>query len=155
MRWRLRNKDEEIEVRLTKVDGPEFHFEVGDEKLILTNPKNYPFSIKTDETSLAIESWDARRWRAVEGSWTYQVESIGFGRDSSGSEKQIQSQMPGRVLKVLVNEGDEVKEDQTLLVIEAMKMENEIRASGDGVIEKVFVQDGESIESGADLIRFK
>lgn len=65
----------------------------------------------------------------------------------------IPAPMPGRIVKVLVLEGDRVTPGQGLLVIEAMKMQNEVRATRAGRIEKVHVQEGEGVESGSALLR--
>jgi biotin carboxyl carrier protein len=61
--------------------------------------------------------------------------------------------MPGKVTQVLVAVGAEVKAGQPLVVIEAMKMENELRAPADGVIAAVLVVPGATVESGATLIK--
>jgi len=70
-------------------------------------------------------------------------------------EKTIRAEMPGRVVKVMVCDGDLVREGQRLLVIEAMKMENEVRAKVSGKIKKVFVKPEDKIESGATLLEFE
>jgi pyruvate carboxylase subunit B len=61
--------------------------------------------------------------------------------------------MPGKIVKVLVTEGQEVSRDQGLLVIEAMKMQNELRAPRAGRIERVYMEEGRGVESGARLVR--
>ena len=61
--------------------------------------------------------------------------------------------MPGRIVKVLVEEKQDVRPDEGLLVIEAMKMQNEIRAPRAGRVEKIYIQAGAGVESGAKLIR--
>jgi len=60
--------------------------------------------------------------------------------------------MPGTVLQVAVNKGDNVTKGQTLLVLEAMKMENEIMAPADGVVQEVNVSQGVSVNAGDTLI---
>ena len=60
--------------------------------------------------------------------------------------------MPGTVLKVLVNVGDTVSENQPLLILEAMKMENEILAPADGVVKAIHVSSNESVESNQPLL---
>ena len=62
------------------------------------------------------------------------------------------SAMPGRVVKVLVKSGDRVAERQPLVVIEAMKMENELRAPGDALVRDVNVTEGALVEAGAILM---
>jgi acetyl/propionyl-CoA carboxylase alpha subunit len=65
---------------------------------------------------------------------------------------RVRAQMPGKVVKVLVKSGDAVTKDQPLLVMEAMKMENEIRASSAGKVSAVKANEGQAVETGADLI---
>jgi biotin carboxyl carrier protein len=64
----------------------------------------------------------------------------------------VTSPMPGRVLKVLVKEGDSVAAGAPLVVVEAMKMENELGADRDGTVKRVFVAPGATVESGARLV---
>ncbi|MCB0271692.1 MAG: acetyl-CoA carboxylase biotin carboxyl carrier protein subunit [Bdellovibrionales bacterium] len=70
----------------------------------------------------------------------------------SGGHGNVKAVMPGRVVKILVNEGQTVDQNQPVLVLEAMKMENEIKAPIAGKIESIFVKQGQSVESGAKLI---
>ncbi len=72
----------------------------------------------------------------------------------SASEKAIAAPMPGRVAKLLVAVGDEVKQGQGVIVIEAMKMENELKAKGSGVVAEIHVKAGDAIEAGAKLVTF-
>ncbi|GBC88635.1 2-oxoglutarate carboxylase large subunit [bacterium HR13] len=63
--------------------------------------------------------------------------------------------MPGRVVRVLVKEGDKVKEGQTVAIVEAMKMENEIHAPISGVVKKVFVKPGDNVTPDDALLRIE
>lgn len=65
----------------------------------------------------------------------------------------LSAPMPGKVTQILVAKGEEVKAGQALVVIEAMKMENELRAPADGVISEVLVAPGATVESGATLLK--
>jgi biotin carboxyl carrier protein len=60
--------------------------------------------------------------------------------------------MPGRVVRVLVAPGDRVTAKQAVVVVEAMKMENEMRAPKDGLVREVSVKEGAAIEAGALLV---
>jgi biotin carboxyl carrier protein len=71
---------------------------------------------------------------------------------AGGSGGILTSPMPGKVVKVLVKEGDEVSEGTPLVVVEAMKMENELVAPRSGVVQKVYVQAGGAVEGGAQLV---
>ena len=64
----------------------------------------------------------------------------------------LTSPMPGKIVKILVKEGDTVAEGQTLLIMEAMKMQNELKAAGAGAVTKVHVQEGAAVETGVSLV---
>lgn len=85
----------------------------------------------------------------VRGEGENAAASAGAGKKKA---TRVRAQMPGKIVRVLVKAGDEVAKDQALLVMEAMKMENEIRAQAAGKVEAVKVAEGQAVESGADLI---
>ena len=66
--------------------------------------------------------------------------------------QRLVAEMPGKVLRVLVKPGDTVAYDQGLLVIEAMKMQNEIRAPKSGVVKEIAVSEGRAVSSGDFLV---
>ncbi len=73
------------------------------------------------------------------------------GRFSVEGRQAIASPMPGKVVKVLAKVGDEVKEGQGLVVVEAMKMENEMKSPKDGKVVEVHVKEGQAVEGNAKL----
>jgi len=79
-----------------------------------------------------------------------------FGRGSGAAQaagtQQVLAPMPGKVVKVLVKAGDAVKARQGLVVVEAMKMENELRSPKDGRVSDVLVAEGASVEAGRLLV---
>lgn len=77
------------------------------------------------------------------------------GDDHLGDSGIIKALMPGRISRVLVEKGAEVQRGTALLVLEAMKMENEIPAPADGVIDEIFVKAGDTVEGGADLLHLR
>ncbi|MBX3017143.1 MAG: acetyl-CoA carboxylase biotin carboxyl carrier protein subunit [Bdellovibrionaceae bacterium] len=72
-----------------------------------------------------------------------------------GGAADLRAGMPGKIIEIFVKPGDIVKENKPLLIMEAMKMENEMRATRDVVIKEVKVKQGDSVESGAVLIKFE
>lgn len=70
---------------------------------------------------------------------------------TSGEGEKINAPMPGTILNVKVSEGQAVKSGDVLMILEAMKMENEIMAPKDGVVTSVAVASGAAVESGALL----
>jgi biotin carboxyl carrier protein len=76
------------------------------------------------------------------------------GGGSSRRAADLRAAIPGRVLRVLVGEGDHVEPGQTLVVLEAMKMENEVRAPRAGRIQAIDVSGGQAVGAGDVLVRF-
>ncbi|MEZ5290719.1 MAG: biotin/lipoyl-containing protein [Vicinamibacterales bacterium] len=75
------------------------------------------------------------------------------GTDAAGGSgpQRVVAPMPGKVVRVLVAPGDEVRPRQGLVVVEAMKMENELRAARAGTVASVAVVEGQSVDAGALL----
>jgi biotin carboxyl carrier protein len=69
-----------------------------------------------------------------------------------GGPQRVTAPMPGKIVRLLVKAGDEVKAKQGLVVVEAMKMENELRAARDGRVREVPAAEGQSVEAGAVLL---
>ncbi len=73
------------------------------------------------------------------------------GRFSVEGRQVVASPMPGRIVKVLVKVGDEVKRGEGLVVVEAMKMENEMKSPKDGRVVELLVTEGQAVEGNAKL----
>lgn len=72
-----------------------------------------------------------------------------------GSDQELKAGMPGKIIEIFVKEGEVVKANRPVLIMEAMKMENEMRTSRDVRIKEIMVKQGDSVESGAVLIKFE
>ncbi|MGA7624925.1 MAG: biotin/lipoyl-containing protein [Candidatus Acidiferrales bacterium] len=81
---------------------------------------------------LDLREWKKNRGRAAEAQ----------GR------QQVVAPMPGKIIRILVKTGDEVPAGQGLLVVEAMKMQNEIRAPKSGIVERLSVIEGQTVNAG-------
>lgn len=77
------------------------------------------------------------------------------GRGGIGNMGNLKAGMPGKIVNILVKEGDHVNPGDPLLIMEAMKMENEMRASKEAIVDHIFVKVGDNVETGAQLISFK
>jgi len=71
------------------------------------------------------------------------------------AQLRIAAPMPGKVIKINVAEGEEVRKNQTLVIVEAMKMENEIKSSIDAVVKKIYAAAGELVDSEKPLIELE
>ena len=74
---------------------------------------------------------------------------------NKGGAGALITQMPGKVVKLLKKEGDKVTKGETVLILEAMKMENEIKSGADGTIKSVNVKEGQALESGFLMIEIE
>lgn len=108
-------------------------------------------------------SKDGIAWKTLNKNGTIPTTSIadqlfnihfGFIPNTQGDDQEgaLIAKMPGKVVKVLKKEGDKITKGESLIIIEAMKMENEIKANCSGSIEKIHVQAGQSINAGDALV---
>jgi biotin carboxyl carrier protein len=74
------------------------------------------------------------------------------GGKGSAGKAMVTSPMPGKVVKLLVKEGQEVGAGEGVVVVEAMKMENELKSAIAGKVKEIFVEEGQVVESGAKLL---
>jgi biotin carboxyl carrier protein len=84
-----------------------------------------------------------------------QIEALGFEIGSSKIVNDIKAPMPGLILEINVKEGQTVNEDDSLLILEAMKMENVITSPREGVIKSIKVNQGETVDKNSLLIEFE
>ncbi len=83
------------------------------------------------------------------------IEDMGFSFGPMNHVNTITAPMPGLILDINVNQGQEVKEDDALLILEAMKMENVITAPRDGVIKSISATKGDAVEKNQLLIELE
>jgi biotin carboxyl carrier protein len=107
--------------------------------------------------SVYVEEFEGYFWINVDG-WSYSIPSNGIHRFKKSvdqknlSDGDIVSPMPGQILKLFVNTDEQVKEGQTLCVVEAMKMEHSLKSPFSGVVTKVECKEGQSVSLGDLLI---
>lgn len=82
------------------------------------------------------------------------LEQLGMSVNDAAKVSDLKAPMPGLVLKIFVNEGDEVKKGDNLFVLEAMKMENIIKAPADVVVKATKIKPGDKVEKGQVLMLF-
>ena len=120
------------------------------------------FSVKLDESHISINgqkhSIEVRNLRRGRPSWDKTIDNEDESKDGkptqriSGGEGMIHPPMPGRVISIKVKEGDSVKMGSPLIVLEAMKMQNEIVSNIDGVVREIRVSEGDLVESTDILV---
>lgn len=82
------------------------------------------------------------------------LDKLGFSNLNNARISEIKAPMPGLVLKVFVNKGDNIKKGDNLFVLEAMKMENIIKSPADVTVEKILIKPGDKVEKGQILMLF-
>jgi len=134
---------------------------------ILIDPATY--HVLCDEKSYKVrvveQDFNNRFYEVRIGSNTYQVDietdldqliqNMGYQLSSEQAVDTIQAPMPGIILDVRVSKGDSVKKGGTLLILEAMKMENVIVSPKDGVVKKVLASTGQTVDKNKLLIELE
>ena len=120
---------------------------------------------KPYKAELVASNFDHKKYAVKVNNSTYNIEisnpldllinKMGFKFGTTKHVNSIKAPMPGLILDIHVDKGQEVKEDEALLILEAMKMENVITSPRDGVIKSVSVSKGEAIDKGHLLIEFE
>ncbi len=83
------------------------------------------------------------------------LDKLGMDVTANAAIKDVKAPMPGSILNIIVSEGDEVNLGDQLLVLEAMKMENVIKAPGEGKVGKIHISEKENVEKNQVLISFE
>jgi len=163
MRWSARVGGRLHQVEMTRKPGGAIEAAVDGRRYALSVSEPQPglFSILCDGSSHeAVVQPRQGRCRVRIGPWSFEVEpeqpggadlKTGAARGEQGGRTTIRSVMPGRVLRVLIQPGQTVTAKQGLVVVEAMKMENEVTAPRGGVIKEVKVAPGRTVETGEIL----
>ena len=164
----IREPEEKKREFTLTVDGREYRIEVSGNSVRVNG---HPFVLGYENGILTI---DGIAYDVVLGDGTAIVDGTEYQISAGGMTTQIARKsdqptrtersvgagsvaaiMPGAILKVLVAEGDQVVEGQVVVILEAMKMENEIHAHRTGVIKKVTVKPGDSVENGQVLVEIE
>lgn len=137
-------------VMVTRIDQTSAQLEV--------NGKSYEVELETPATAVAAAPAAAPKAQPVAPTTPAPAPKTATGEPViskptvDGGTTAIKSPLPGVIVDVLVKVGDEVKKGQKILILEAMKMENNINADRDGKVVEIKVNKGDSIMEGADLI---
>ncbi len=157
---------------IIRIDEKEFKCEVekkGNVYKIALNGKEIPVEIAStgkDSLTLIIDNKPYQIYLQQDNQLTINAETYSYevidekvaqilkaGPETAHKkEAVVTAPMPGLVIEVEVKEGDMVKKGQGLLIVEAMKMQNEMKAPRDGVVKKVMVQKGQTVNSRDTLI---
>jgi len=158
----LEGTEHEIEVEETASDS--FSLRLGDTRFeadlrrvgplsfsVLLGSRSFDFEVVRDGEEIVVTSRHGSTRLSVVDAARRVAHGAGKKRGPAGPA-QLKALMPGRIINVLVTEGEQVKSGQGLLIIEAMKLENEIKSPKDGKVAEVKVAAGQTVEKGALLV---
>ncbi len=152
----------EIDVQIDSQTGISIHGSPGYEidwieidvnrSSLLLNGKSFSMTLERSGNNAYIANINGKEYHCtVEDERSKRLRE--FISDTTGADGPIEitAPMPGMVIDVTVHEGDSITENQALIVLEAMKMENEIRSIVKGKIDKLHVKPGQTVEKGQPL----
>lgn len=157
---KLKLADTQIQVNFRAV-GDQFIAEYQDLKLQISGQLLNDNTIQIDLNGLKQKvafSRNAQALTVFSNAQNYIFEQILAkisNEDDAGNESNLKAPMPGVITKVLVSAKDQVKKDDILLTLEAMKIEYTIRAPHDGVIAAAYFQAGDQVKAGDELVEFE
>jgi biotin carboxyl carrier protein len=144
-----------------KINGQNFELDViekGNSFHIISNYKSYNINvINLNESAKSVTLEIDRQIIQVKITDELDIllKSMGINEQKIKKNTDLKAPMPGLVSKIFVNIGDQINEGDNLLVLEAMKMENNLKAESSAVIKDILVKQGSSVEKNEILIRFE
>lgn len=164
-------KDEEFNLDVEKLDESRFRVKIWEDEA-KTSHREYVINMHEPQPNLFSilhnhNSYEVRLVEKGEGKMDIQFYEEAYAismtdpvqrllEQATGGgvtgEAVLESAMPGKVQRVFVKEGDEVEADQGLVVLVAMKMENELTSPKAGVVKQVLVKEGDNVDGGAPLV---
>ena len=158
MKLSFEHNSESISIDLTP-SGKSYRVDLGentvDVEIMQVKDGRLDLLVDGKRVTAFVSTENGRRWVTVNGQTLVLTKSTGGRSRAHGHHHaagELTAPMPGQVRAVNVNEGDRVTKGQTLLLLEAMKMEIRIQSPQDGVVKKLFVQQGQTVEREQMLV---
>ena len=132
-----------------KINDYQFH--------ILYNHKSYNIDViklNPEDKTMTVKINSVKFDLSLKDKYDELLHNLGLDNLATKKVSDIKAPMPGMVLNILVKEGDTVKKGDTLIILEAMKMENSLKSPTDGTIKKIAITKGVAVEKNQLLIQF-
>ncbi len=156
----LENGEDDRIVISYRRDGDQFDIQLPEGRYMVTLDSHQGGSLRISrdgiQESLCVLK-DANQYKVLDGSHQHDftVKLAEYGQDGEEDSGRLTSPMPGRIVKILVAPGDSVEKGQSLMLMEAMKMEHAIKAPTDGVVAELFVEQDGFVEADTTLLSFE
>jgi len=139
----------EVKPDLVKISDTRYH--------LLINHKSYRINILEQKSNkeLSVEVNGNKYDLNIKDRYDQLLHDMGLDSAMTAKADFIKAPMPGLVINILVKEGDEVAKDTPLLILEAMKMENILKATSAGIVDQIKVKTRDAVEKNQLLISFR
>ncbi len=158
MNYLIQVDGEEFKLDQTKLEANDI-LKLEDKKFhVLHENKNFEARIIafSDSDKTATIEVDGEKFQIkIEDEYDQLVKKMGLSIGGGKKLKNIKAPMPGLVLEVMVKSGQAITTGDQLLILEAMKMENVLKAAGDGVVKSIEIKKGNTVEKGQILIEME
>lgn len=151
----------EVAEKVLKVNGLELQVDSrdlsGTQKHLIYQNKSYNIELverNEDGKAVVIKVNGTLYQVGIEDQYDELLKKLGMDSSSANKVLEIKAPMPGLVLNVVVTEGQEVNKGDSLLVLEAMKMENIIKSPTGGIVKKILIRKGDKVEKNQILLQF-
>lgn len=165
MAYLVKMDNVDYKVRVTEIEANKFEVSIDDKSYIvdarLTEGSVYSLLINNESFEADVDYKGENNYHVLTEGDLFKINVMDemkaklMQRRGGGvveGKQVIKSEMPGRVISVKVNIGDSVQEGDILLILEAMKMQNEIKAPKSGEVKELFVKEGENIAADSKLV---
>ncbi len=152
----IRKEIEISENSSLKLDGKNFHYELthleGANYLLKLNNKMFSVNIEKKDSENFIVNINGSQFLTIARTALEEKASKLIEQKSKlNHQTDVKAPMPGMILKIKTQNNDEVSQGDSIMILEAMKMENDLRAPVSGKIKKIYVQEGTAVEKGTLL----
>ncbi len=141
--------DKNVSGNFIKINESQYHF--------LYNNLSYTIEVikfNNEDKTLVLKINNQRFTLTIKDKYDELLKNLGLDNLTAKKVSDIKAPMPGMVLNILVTEAKEVKKEDILVILEAMKMENSLKASADGTVKKIVAVKGTAVEKNQVLIQF-
>ena len=149
------NQRQEFDISVEEVEAMDLRRISQNQFHLLHDHRSYNIEleeVREDQPYISLKINGKRYEMEFETPLLRKIRELGLAEDEIGSGEQVYAPMPGKVISVLVKENEEVEAGQDLLILEAMKMENMIKAGGAGTVKEITVVEGDAVDKNALLL---
>ncbi len=152
-KYKLKVGHQAFEMNTNDVDALDLVYQNNAYHLLSSRLQSYKVEVlKTEGKTITLSVNNNLHIVSIEDSVDLLVDQMGLNKVTEVILKDIKAPMPGLILEINVTAGQEIKAGDPILILEAMKMENVIKATGDGVVKEILLEKGATVEKNQVII---